>query len=183
MFEVKFDRSVYQRFVHDGGDWEVAEDYLKRLRAGQPVEPLAVRLFTEYRIASERRVKRVRPEVGDVLAAVFLMSPTALSALNSVLDGCGVSGPTKGGGDWTAFLPTTVLDVLNEERSEIRRFPSTNRIMELTHPVINRNGLRDVGLFQLHDIALRYFATSRFFDAYTNAGLTGLTFNECELVE
>lgn len=180
VFQVLCEYDKFNTYVHDTDDWGVVERFEKRLIEVERADPLPIVLFTKYRTPAEKRAKRTRPDVSKI-SPFWVFSDRAISALGAILRDCGGLGPTEGAGDWTAFVPTLELDVLDEERSELERFPSSNRIMEIVRPVLKRVPLRDVGVFKLYDVAVYLFATDKFRDAYNLAQLTGLKFEECEL--
>jgi hypothetical protein len=74
---------------------------------------------------------------------------------------------------------TCVIDALDQERSEVLRFPG-GRIMLIKQPVFKQDLLNGVELFRLPHRASSTYVGSNFVTAVRAAGLEGLEFREAK---
>ena len=70
------------------------------------------------------------------------------------------------------------IDALDEGRSNIVRFPGTNRIMRIVKIAFVESALRGVDIFRLPHRASSTYVSQRFFDRVRDAGLVGLEFKK-----
>jgi uncharacterized protein DUF1629 len=107
-----------------------------------------------------------------------LFSQRAVDALGEMLRPNGQLLPLDyGSGAYYAYNVTKLLDALDEERSEIVRFP-TGRIMDIKRYAFIRGQLEEgLTIFKLLPTPLlRVFVTGKFVEAVERAGLTGFKF-------
>ncbi len=75
------------------------------------------------------------------------------------------------------FNPTTVVDALDQDRSELVRFNSSGRIMTVTKYVFQAELVGDAVAFKVPEfLRASTFVTERFVDAMKLAGLRGVEF-------
>lgn len=75
-------------------------------------------------------------------------------------------------------LNARVVNALDEQRSEVVRYPGTDRIMMLKKPVFNYEKIKGVNVFRLLHRASSTYVTDRFVERVKEAGLRGLTFKK-----
>lgn len=69
------------------------------------------------------------------------------------------------------------MDALNEEASEIVRFPDGKRILEIERFVFDTSKVKNVDIFKLPQQPLaRVFVSDEFVDVVRKAGLLGFNF-------
>jgi hypothetical protein len=107
------------------------------------------------------------------------MRKAATDALGDILLRNGEVLPLETDDDIELFiLNVQVIDALDEAKSTIWRFPSSNRIMRITKTVFIPSVVRDVDMFRLPHRASATYVSERFVERVHSAGLCGLTFNE-----
>lgn len=116
------------------------------------------------------------PSLGGY-APVF--SRRAADVLRDVLEDAGELLPLDSpDGTYVVLNVTRVLDALDEDRSEVRRFKSTGRIMNIDRYQLIPDRIGDAGIFKLGQIPRMYtFVTDRFVRRVLDAGLEGFDFS------
>jgi hypothetical protein len=116
------------------------------------------------------------PSLGGY-APVF--SRRAAEALEDLLGDGGELLPLDArDGPYLVYNVTRVLDALDEDRSEIRRFRSSDRIMNIERYHLLPEQIGDAAIFKLSQIPrMHTFVTDRFVHQVHDAGLTGFSFD------
>ncbi len=111
-------------------------------------------------------------------SATLVLRAAAVVALRSLLEANGELLPVDcDEARLFLFHATRVLDVLDEERSEILRFRTSGRVMDVTRYVFRASDLRGVDCFKIPQFRVSpTFVSERFVDAWHAAGLRGLEF-------
>ena len=102
---------------------------------------------------------------------VPVFTTEAYEALRPVLDGRGEVLPlniTDAPPDAVAFNPTRVVDALDEQRSDIKRF-SSGRVMRIARPVFIPDRVRDETIFKVTTYPRALYVT----DAFVRAAEAG----------
>ena len=109
----------------------------------------------------------------------IVMRKNAVDALHDILEKNGEVLPLQtDDGVELSVLNAQVVDALDEDSSDIMRFPSTNRIMLVKKPVFFENVIRGLDLFRLPHRASSTYVSDSFVNRVKEAGLRGLTFNK-----
>ena len=130
-------------------------------------------------------VERLEPEKGlDLADNMWLSTPVpafsdkAKQLVEGLLGDSVEFLPTisKEGTFWLVNV-TTVLDCVDYEKSEIVRFQSSGRIMDIPRFVFREDVVKDVDMFKTKDLPLRFPCVSdRFKELVESSGLTGFGF-------
>jgi hypothetical protein len=108
----------------------------------------------------------------------LVMRRKAVDALRDLLEANGEILPLEDEGGAELFvLNARVLDALDEQRSEIVRFPSSDRIMRIKSVAFQESVVRGADIFRLPLRASSTYVSERFIEAVAKAGLVGLEFN------
>ena len=110
----------------------------------------------------------------------LIFTSTVVDTVGHLLEGSGEILPLECDAVplWV-FNRLVVVSSLDEERSELKRFTSSGRIMKLLDPVWHPDAIGDAGVFK-DSAAMRMglFFTDRFVDPVRAAGLRGIRFKE-----
>jgi hypothetical protein len=109
---------------------------------------------------------------------VPVLSERAAHALGDLLDGAGERLPLRGGdGRYQALNVTRVLDALDEERCEVKRFRS-GRIMRVLRYAFRPEAIGEAAVFKVPQmLKSEVYVTDRFADAVRRHGLIGLAWD------
>jgi A nuclease family of the HNH/ENDO VII superfamily with conserved AHH len=131
----------------------------------------------------ERDTGRPIPDF-EMLTDLPVVTTEAYEALQPVLDGRGEVLPldVTDGPDAVAFNVTRVIDALDEERSEIKRF-SSGRVMRVARPVFIPDRVKDETVFRVTTYPRTVYVTDRFLEAAEAIGLEGMRLSEDWLAE
>jgi hypothetical protein len=77
-----------------------------------------------------------------------------------------------------AFNVTNVIDVLDENKSEVKRFKSSGRIMSIERYEFIPHLLEDQVIFKIPQQKVRIYVTDKFVKRVNEHGLVGLEFVE-----
>jgi hypothetical protein len=109
----------------------------------------------------------------------LVLGEAAVKALGQMVQTCAeilplevVNGPSA----WVLNI-LKVMDALDEEKSEVQRFQSSNRIMRIVRHSFKADVIKDQDLFRLPYQGSVTYVSRRFVDAVTAAGLVGLEFH------
>lgn len=78
---------------------------------------------------------------------------------------------------------TQVIPALDMEKSEVRRFPNSEKIMYIKQPYFKSDLLREVDIFRDAIIELRTFVSEKFVNRYHEKKLRGLVFHKIQVLE
>lgn len=108
---------------------------------------------------------------------VLILSSRAVDAVGGLLRNDGELLPLAcDEQELWVFNPTTVVDALDQNRSELRRFDS-GRIMAVSNYVFRAELVGDAVAFKVPELhRVSTFVTERFVDAVKSAGLRGVDF-------
>jgi len=136
-------------------------------------EPIRVR-----RVRADRRQAFNPSDFPWLGAHALVMRKRAVDALHDVLAAHGEVLPlvTDDAVPLWVFNARAV-DALDEERSNITRFPGSNQIMRIVKIAFIESALRGVDMFRLPHRASSTYVSQRFVDRVHEAGLVGLEFN------
>jgi hypothetical protein len=173
----------YQPLVHEGYEWINTldpSDYEKLSSFdGSPRaadwKPVAVR-----RVRADERQPGLASDFPWLGSHALIMRKRAVVALRGMFEAHGELLPlvTSDEVKLVVFNVTTVLDALDEERSSVERFPSTQRIMRIKKVAFRPTLVRGVDVFRLPHRMSATYVSRRFVDAANAAGLVGLDFNQ-----
>jgi len=157
----------------DGADYEVflALDGSPQTERWQPIKVRRVRGDDRWDF---------KPSDFPWLGAhALVMRKRAVNALCDVLEAHGEVLPlvTEDGVELSVFN-ARVIDALDEERSNIMRFPGTNRIMRMVNVAFVEPALRGVDIFRLPHRAGSTYVSQYFVDRVNDSGLVGLDFKK-----
>lgn len=109
----------------------------------------------------------------------LVMRKKAVDALRGMLETSGEVLPlaTEDGTELFVLNITRVLDAVDEQHSQILRFPGSDRIMRIKSIVFREPIVRGVDIFRLPHRASSTYVSDRFVEAVQAAGLKGLLFN------
>lgn len=139
---------------------------------------------TQWRPVKVQRVRAderqaFRPSDFPWLGAhALVMRRNAVEALRVMLDASGEVLPlaTDDGIELFVLNVTRVLDAIDEPRSEILRFPGSNRIMRIKSVAFLERVLGSADIFRLPHRTSSTYVSDRFVKAVHDAGLKGLEF-------
>jgi hypothetical protein len=110
-------------------------------------------------------------------------SKRAVEALQDLLDPNGEILPLICEfGDYYAFNTTQVVDALNEEYSELKRFKSSGRISEILRYEFYPEKLQGLSIFKLRQSPSKDYVTDTFVQRVQEAGLVGFDFSKAQRV-
>jgi hypothetical protein len=115
-------------------------------------------------------------------AHALIMRRKPVEALRKMLASGGEVLPlaTDDGTDLSVLNVTRVLDAIDEQRSDILRFPGSGRIMRIQSIAFLEPIVRGVDIFRLPHRASPTYVSERFVKAVQDAGLRGLEFNQVD---
>jgi hypothetical protein len=130
-------------------------------------------------IRDSRHSGRPESDFPLLFGPVPVLSDRAARALGELLDGAGELLPLGGEGDGYHILNVTrVIDALDEQRSQFKRFPSSGRIMRVLRYAFRPEAIGDVAIFKLpQTVKSDVYVTDRFVDAVRRHELTGLAWD------
>jgi hypothetical protein len=126
-----------------------------------------------YDVEWEHETGRPQPDF-EMIVDVPVFTRAAYETLSGVLEGRGETLPL-GTADVVAFNVTRVVDALDEDRSEIKRF-SSGRVMRIAHPVFDPAKVAGETIFRVTTYPRTVFVTDAFVDAAD--GLKGMALSE-----
>lgn len=151
-------------------------------------------MFRPEKLAGKRwnpvKVRRVTTDMGREfkpsdfpwLGSALIMRQRAADELRDLWDANGELLPLESEDDVQLHVfNCRIVDALDEARSSVMRFPSTNRIMYIEKPVFREGMVAGIDLFRLPLHSATYVGET-FLQRYTKAGLTGLSFQSTDTV-
>jgi hypothetical protein len=171
IYELRAMPDQYQILTtHGMPDWDPEPHWFARQPIAAEWRPPLLRLYDDK--------KRPLP-VGDFpsfTALIPVFSERAVEALGDMLRANGELLPVHTATDtYYAFNPLTTLDALDEQDSEIARYPD-GAIRSIQRHVFYQDRLRDATIFQIPQ-DLVTFVTDTFVDRVKEAGLLGFRFD------
>jgi hypothetical protein len=123
------------------------------------------------------------PDFDITVGGGLAFNARALEALGDLLEGRGELLPVNvegdGGGPHWVFNLTHLSDALDEERSDVARFKSSGRIMDIDRYEFDPERLSGETIFKLAQRPRsQYYATDEFRVRVEEAGLTGFDFRQ-----
>ena len=174
VYILEADSNHYQNLIlPNESDWETLHGAFDGIPLGDSWTPLPVAVLRD-------QDHRGRP-AGDypsLAGNIAVFSPRALDALGDLLEGNGEVLPLScPDGEYVAFNVTRVVDALDVERSDVRRFKSSGRIRDIERFEFRPELLGGLSIFKLPEIPdMRIFVTERFVQRVQQAGLAGFLF-------
>ena len=174
VYKLKCDVNNYEVFgLFNKDDWDV----LEMLDNGEPVadkwHPIRVRPRPPS--PAELRMPGDFPYLGSIIP---MFSGRAVEALRDVLEPNGeLLALDCLEGVYCAYNLLTIIDALDQNRSDLKRFPSSGRIMLMNRYEFNPELLDDAVIFALPDMRGRRFVTDEFVQRVRSAGLLGFEFH------
>lgn len=174
---------IYEPMVPEGFEWVVLdrdEDHnilldLEANRAGPSWQPLAARLLTH----DDRTGRRLKPARMPWLGRhVLVLRDEAIELAGSLLEPYGEVLPLVGPDARLALVHvTSMVDVLDEQQSEILRFPSTGRIMKIARHAFKSGIVRPPQAFKIPQLTRgAVFLTEDLVRSIEMFGFEGTTF-------
>ena len=144
---------------------------------GKPIDN-----WTNIEVVIEGKKKLKKGDFLDLSTHIPVFNKNAISCMREILSPYGQILPLNcRGGDFFAYNVTTVIDGLNEEKSEIIRFPS-GKIMNITKYIVNRDKLSGQCIFKIKQAELMdVFVTQDFVEIVKKYKLSGFDFHPIEL--
>jgi hypothetical protein len=178
--------TIYKVFPAEGYEW--VEGRRERDWEGLSLNgaPVAERWITpEVSIVrTDDRGKKLRPcDVPWFSHEVLVLTPNAVHELRSIVEPHGELLPLResGGDQLFALNVVTVLDALDEERSDLVRFTGSGRIMVIKTHVFRSRVVNRVDLFKLPQPQIRsssIYVSDAFVARVREAHLRGIEFEK-----
>lgn len=110
----------------------------------------------------------------------LVLRQRAVKALGHTIEQCAELLPLETDDEAELFVLNVlrVVDALDEERSSVVRFPSSNRVMRVTRPHFREAVIRGLDMFRLPFRASPTYVSQGFVDAASAANLVGLDFRK-----
>ena len=172
--------AYYRVLPADGYEWVApvrpsdfeAIEQLASVQSSVAWEPISVES-----IGGDGQVDALRADLPWLAANVLVLRQPARRLLASILGPAGALLPLNTEGDLWIFCPRYVDDALDEDGSDISRFPSSGRIMAVRRYVLRKEAVGGVDAFRFAQLPQGPIIVSqRVVDAVQSAGLTGITF-------
>ncbi len=173
MLRPKYDEYEFIVFDNPAADYSIQYSF-----NGESIDS-----WTNIDIVIESKKGLKKGDFPDFATHIPVFSKNAISSMEEILSSYGQILPLNcSQGDYFAYNVTTVIDGLNEEKSEIIRIP-TGKIMTITKFIINRDKLAGQYIFKLKRAELMdVFVTEDFVELVKKNKLSGFDFHEIELV-
>jgi hypothetical protein len=156
----------------DPADYEVFLSLDGKPRAAA-WKPIPVR-----RVKADKRSKSHPSDFPWLGVHALVMRRSAVDALRDLLEANGEVLPLATDDGLELFvLNARTVDALDEARSSLLRFPSTNRIMRIQRPAFVPSAVEGVDVFRLPYRAMPTYVSDRFVERVKSAGLKGLEFD------
>jgi hypothetical protein len=175
VFILAADANNYQNLVLEG---ERTLDVFRQFDGSTVGDPL-----------KEIRVQVVPPEPGQlplpksdfpsVARHIPIFSVRAYKALSDLLDGQGQPfAISTGHEDYLLFNVTRVVDALDEESSEVKKFKSSGRIMDILTHSFHPKRLVGLTIFKIPQVSLmNVYVTDAFKERVQRSNLVGFSFS------
>jgi hypothetical protein len=177
--------TIYEVFPAEGYEWvegrrERDREALASLRGSPAADRWAA---PEVRfVRTDDHGKRLRPsDLPWFGHAVLIMMPDALDQLRSIVEPHGELLPLResDGKELFALNVLTVLDALDEERSDLVRFTGSGRIMTIKTHVLRKSVVNQVNLFKLPQLrSSSIYVSDAFVARVRQADLWGVEFEK-----
>jgi hypothetical protein len=130
-------------------------------------------------IRDVRHAGRPASDFPLLFGPVPVLSERAVRALGDLLDGAGELLPLGGDGDgYHALNVTRVIDALDEQRSGVKRFRSSGRVMRVLRYAFRSQEIGDAAIFKIpQTVKSEVYVTDRFAAAVRRDELTGLAWD------
>lgn len=173
---------IYEPLVSEGYEWVNCyddADYEVFLALDGSPQAERWRPIKVQRVRADDRQDFKPSDFPWLGAHALVMRKRAVEALREVLEAHGEVLPlvTEDAVELSVFN-ARVVDALDEERSNIMRFPGTNRIMRIVKVAFIESALRGVDVFRLPHRASSTYVSQRFVDRVNESGLLGLEFKK-----
>jgi hypothetical protein len=169
VYHLKADAEPFQSLaLASEEEWPKIEDRFDTTPIGTAWSPPAVRVIYEDD----------EPTDFTNLAAIPAFSARAQEALGGLLREHGELLELDGA-DFSLLNVTSAPDALDEERSEVKRFRSSGRILRVIRYALRAELLSGIPIFKLpQQPRSRVYVTDAFVDRVKDAGLVGFDFSE-----
>jgi hypothetical protein len=160
--------------VAEGADVNVLLDRFDGRPMRTSWSPLEVEVIRDARHAG-----RPASDFPLLFGPVPVLSERAARALGDLLAGAGELLPLGADGEgYHALNVTRVIDALDEQRSRVKRFRSSGRIMRVLSYAFRPEAIGDAAIFKIPQMVKSdVFLTDRFAAAVRRAELTGLAWD------
>lgn len=174
VYKLDHDVNTYEVFgLFNKDDWDIVDMLGKRDRVGSSWPSLRVRPRAPS--PPGPRLQGDFPYLGSIIP---ILSERAVEELRDVLESNGEVLPLDcTDGTYYAYNILTAIDALDEEKSDVERFPSSGRIMLVNRYEFFSEKLEDAVLFTLSGRSkANVFVTDEFVTRVHQAGLLGFEF-------
>lgn len=119
-------------------------------------------------------------DLSSLGTAPLILRATAVDAMRDIWEANGEILPlSEVRGEELFAFNSQAIDALDEENSEIVRFKSSGRIMDVPKPVFYADKLEGVDIFHRPGAPSVQYVNQRFVDAVRENGLRGIVFKKC----
>lgn len=133
-------------------------------------------------LQEEEQTKKLQGDFPALTSNIPVFSEYASQVLNDILANNGEILPLDCGNKdaiYYAYNVTKVVDALDLEKSEIKYFKDSTKVMRIVHYAFKPEKLHNVYIFRLPQMPLMYvFVTDDFVDVVTRNKLTGFAFEQ-----
>ncbi|MEM7758157.1 MAG: DUF1629 domain-containing protein [Cyanobacteria bacterium P01_A01_bin.40] len=113
------------------------------------------------------------------LSTAIVFSQKALQILKPLVEGSVEFLPLQcDSGEFVMLKITDIADCLDYTRAEVKRFPSSGRVMQVISYAFRKNCLDNKIIFKIPEQKARVYVSQRFKDCVENNQLEGLIFSE-----
>jgi hypothetical protein len=155
----------------DEDDWDLAWGKFDGTPVGESWTPLRVEIPADEH--------NLPPSDFPALGYIPAFSDRAVDSLRQILDANGEVLPLEcEQGDYFAYNVTSLSDALDEAASDVERFETDGRIMEIDRYEFRPDALEGLTIFKLSVTPDRYeYVTDQFVTSVRDAGLVGFKFD------
>lgn len=160
---------------YDDADYETFWSFDGSQKGTTGWTPVKVR-----RVRADERQAFSRSDFPWLGAHALVMRKNAVEALRAILEANGEILPlaTDDGTELYVLNVTRVLEAVDEQRSDILRFPESGRIMRVRSIAFIERVVHGIDIFRLPHRASSTYVSDRFVKAVQEAGLEGLEFKQ-----
>lgn len=169
---LRADSNNYQNIVlKNKEDWDLIAKF-----DGRSLSSLWKKVEAKL-VANDKELKLLPGDFPSLVTHVPVFSQRALTKLKDSLKGNGEALPLVcDEGEYFAFNVTNIVDALDEQRSEIKRFKSSNRIMEVVKYRFHDEKL-SANIFKIpQTAAMDVFVSDKFKKSIESFNLKGFEF-------
>jgi hypothetical protein len=176
---------VYKPWVGDEAEWASPVEpgghlKIRDLLLGNPGVPVGDRWVPQrmYMVTQDDRGRPRRiVDMPNYSSDGIMATSRAREVLEPIVGNDAEFLEVTGGREMMWLVnPWRVVDALDEEKSDLKRFNNSERIMKVTKYVFRPEALAGVTYFRVPQLGARMFVTAPVVEAVHAAGLTGIDF-------